>query len=187
VFGLLGCSDSEESGQSSGAETASSAGATTTTSTSSSPAPTTTGADAQPLVANGNEYTITWAALPQVAFYDPSAGSAADPFFHIHTHPATDGFFFAFELYTTGYGALWTGQLGTFDISCAEPPPAPNSTGICPHFDADGPGGGSDLGADGKATGSVTINKVDDSGYEIVVNALAFSDGSTIKPFTLSG
>lgn len=139
------------------------------------------------LVHDGNTYTIDWTALGQPAYFAaPSAGSA-DPFYHIHSHGPTDGFFFSLELYTTGYGALWTGQLGTFPLGCSEPVPGPNSTGICVHFDPDGPGPATDLNADFAATGSITINQLDASGYSIDVGQITFSDGSVIAPFSLAG
>jgi len=134
----------------------------------------------------GNVYSINWAGLSD-SFWDPNAGSAEDPFFFIHTVPDADGFFFSLEMYTTGYGALWTGELGEVAIICDEGSPAPNSTGICPHFDADGSGPLPDLNADFTATGSITINKLDDQGYDIVVNEVQFSDGSSISGFQLTG
>ena len=83
------------------------------------------------------------------------------PIFQIHTNPATDGFFLSFEMYTTGYGQQWTGELGTFPISCAD---AANSTGICPYFDPDGPGPDPVKGDDFAATGSVTVVQLDAEG-----------------------
>ena len=150
------------------------------------PSPTTTAVSDPALSQEGGVYTIIWTALTD-SFWYPNAGSAADPFFFIHTLPETDGFYFSLEMYTTGYGALWTGELGEVDIICDEGPPAPNSTGICPHLDADGPGPMADLNADFAATGSITINKLDEEGYDIVVNEVVFSDGSSISGFQLTG
>ena len=163
--------------------------ATTTTvaaSTTTEAAPTTTEAPEPALTEDGGVYTINWDSVTN-PFWNPNAGGEADPFFFIHTEPAEDGFFFSLEMYTTGYGALWTGELGDVDIICDEPPPAPNSTGICPHFDPDGPGPIGDLNADFLATGSITINVLDDDSYDIVVNEIIFSDGSSISTFTLTG
>ncbi len=158
-----------------------------TTTTTAAPASTTTTTAPEPaLEDNGGNYEITWANV-QGPFWNPSAGSAESPFFFIHTSNELDGFYFSLEMYTTGYGALWTGELGEVQIICNEAPPAPNSTGICPHFDPDGPGPLGDLNADFAATGSITINKLDDSGYDIVVNQIVFSDGSTIEGFQLIG
>ena len=134
------------------------------------------------IVQDGNTYTIDWSALAGPAFFAPPSAGSSDPFFHIHSDGATDGFFFSLELYTTGYGPLWTGQLGTFPIGCAA-----DSTGICAHFDPDGPGPTGDLGADFGATGSITINQLDASGYSIDVGQITFSNGSVIEPFTLAG
>lgn len=122
-------------------------------------------------------FTIDWSAA--TPFYAQVGGG--DPYFHIHNIPATDGFFFSLEMYTV-YGTAWTGELGTFDIGCT-----PASTGICAHFDADGPGPLSDLGADFLATGSVTINQLDAEGYDVVVDELVFSDGTTITGLHLVG
>ena len=147
---------------------------------------TTTAAPEPALTEEGGVYSITWANLAG-PFWDPSAGTSESPFFFIHSEPAQDGFFFSLEMYTTGYGALWTGELGDVAILCSEAPPAPNSTGICPHFDPDGPGPIGDLNADFGATGSITINQLDENGYDIVVHEIVFTDGSSISTFTLTG
>ncbi|GMQ86023.1 MAG: hypothetical protein BMS9Abin07_1595 [Acidimicrobiia bacterium] len=170
--------------------------APSTTATTQVPAPsttagvpttTTTAAPAEPpLAKDGENYTITWASVTN-PLWDPNAGSDADPFFFIHTQPDVDGFFFSLEMFTTGYGALWQGELGDVDIICDEAAPAPNSTGICPHFDPDGSGPIGDLNADFAATGSITINQLDAGGYDITVNEIAFSDGSTIGSFEMTG
>lgn len=135
---------------------------------------------------DGDTYSIAWNSVAG-PFWDPGAGSASDPFFFIHTQPAEDGFYFALEMYTTGYGGLWQGELGDVAIICNEGSPAPNSTGICPHFDPDGPGPLGDLNGDFAASGSITINQLDAAGYDIVVNEIVFSDGSTINSFQLTG
>ncbi len=89
-------------------------------------------------------------------------------------------------MYTTGYGALWTGELGDVDVSCMEAVPGANSTGICPYFDPDGPGGVAVKSAF-VATGSITINQLDDNGYDIVVNEIVHPGGTTIAGFQLTG
>lgn len=160
---------------------------TTAVTTTSTAAPPTTAAPEPPLVSDGNSYTINWGGLKVPPFWSPANASEADPKFFIHTSPEADGFYFALELYTTGYGQLWTGELGPVQIICNEPLPGPNSTGICPLFDPDGPGPQGNLNADFGATGSITINKLDDGGYDIVVNEIVFSDGSLIDEFTLTG
>ncbi len=191
--GLAACGGGGTSEDAGDGSTSSAAGSTSaapsTTVVSTTAAPTTTSAvEPGPAISlDGTTYTIDWAALPTTPFYDPSAGSDADPFFHIHTDGAGDGFFFAFEMFTTGYGALWTGETGAFPLGCAEPAPAPNSTGICLHFDPDGPGAATDLNADFAATGSITIDRLDADGYDIAVGQLTFSDGTTIAPFTMAG
>lgn len=197
------------SGDSGGAPTASDAAATTTTApatpttapsttaaavttttetatTATTAATTTTAAPEPALIYDEGTYSIVWANVSD-PFWDPDAGSTEDPFFFIHTRPDQDGFYFALEMYTTGYGALWQGELGDVDIICNEAAPALNSTGICPHFDPDGPGPLGDLNTDFAATGSITINQLDENGYDIVVNEIMFSDGSRITSFRLVG
>lgn len=141
-------------------------------------APTTT-TPASAISATDTGFAIDWTALAATPFYAQVGG--ADPFFHIHNIPASDGFYFALEMYTV-YGSTWSGELGTFDIGCA-----PASTGICAHFDPDGPGPLPNLGADFLATGSVTINQLDAEGYDVVVDELVFSDGTTITGLHLVG
>ncbi len=43
------------------------------------------------------------------------------------------------------------------------------------------------LGGDFATTGSMTINRLDDGGDDIVVNELVFSDGTSFAPFTMTG
>ncbi len=43
------------------------------------------------------------------------------------------------------------------------------------------------LGSDFATTGSITINQLDDSGYDIVVNEIVFSDATTIGSFQMTG
>ena len=137
---------------------------------------------ADPLDLSGDTVVVTWDALPSTPFFAPAAGGP-DPFFHIHTNPADDGFFLSFELYTV-WGELWTGQMGTFDITCGSPP---TSTGICPYFDPDGPGPEAVIGDDFAATGSMTISKLDAEGYDVVVHSLMFSDGTSFEEFHMVG
>lgn len=154
--------------------------ATTTTTVA---ATTTTMAPEPPITEDEGVYSIVWESVAN-PFWSPTAGTADDPYFFIHTSPDDDGFFFSLEMYTTGYGALWQGELGDVDVICNEAAPGPNSTGICPHFDPDG---GGDLAADFATTGSITINRLDTDGYDIVVNELLFSDGSQISSFHMVG
>ncbi|MEQ1873879.1 MAG: hypothetical protein ABL953_09140 [Ilumatobacteraceae bacterium] len=142
-------------------------------------APTTVAEPVDPLVPTATGFAINWEALNSTPFYGETGG--ADPYFNIHTVPAGDGFLFSLELYTV-YGTAWSGELGTFDIGCA-----PASTGICVHFDPDGPGPLGNLGADFLATGSLTINQLDDFGYDIVVHEVVFTDGTTITEFHMVG
>lgn len=159
-------------------------GATTTavsTTAAATTVPTTTVAAAAPLMESGGVYTINWDALQGPVFFAPPGGGA-DPFFHVHTTPAEDGFFFGVEAYTV-YGTAWTGQLGEFTIDCS-----PTGTGICVHFDPDGPGPIGDLGADFMVTGDVEIIQADAEGFVAIFSNVAFSDGSTIPgPFTVTG
>jgi len=126
---------------------------------------------------------IAWDNLPSDPLFGPADAGSDDPFFLIHTNPETDGFFFSIELYTTGYGTAWTGELGDVEVSCSDP----STTGICPYYDEDGPGPIDVLGSDFATTGSITINQLDDSGYDIVVNEIVFSDGTTIGSFRMTG
>jgi hypothetical protein len=88
-------------------------------------------------------------------------------------------------MYTTGYGGLWTGELGDVAVGCMEGPPAPNSTGICPRFDPDGPGPIEPFSAF-TATGSITINQLDETGYDILINKIVFAEGATVTNFQMT-
>lgn len=140
---------------------------------------TTTAALPAALQVTDTGYAIDWTALENKPFF--ALAAHLDPFFHIHTDPDLDGFFISFELYTT-YGPTWTGELGTFEISCSAA-----STGICVHFDPDGDGPIGNLGADFRAAGTVTINALDETTYDIVVDELVFSDGTTVTGLHMVG
>ncbi|MEK7252788.1 MAG: hypothetical protein AAB198_06040 [Actinomycetota bacterium] len=160
-----------------GDDTTTSAGASTTGAETT----TTTGAGGA-LTDNGDgSYVIDWSALQGAIFFAPPGGGS-DPFFFVHTDPAVDGFFFSVEAYTV-FGTAWTGQLGTFIVDCRSA-----GTGICVHFDPDGPGPVGDLGADFLPTGDVEIIQADAEGFEAVFSNVIFTDGSTIPgPFTVTG
>ena len=87
-----------------------------------------------PVTIDGDVVTIDWDALPSEPYFAFTDG--ADAFYQIHTNPETDGFYLNFEFYTV-WGEAWTGELGTFPISCIDPT---TSTGICVYYDPDGPG-----------------------------------------------
>ncbi len=178
---LAGCSAVSPSASSSlaAAPTTNTAAATTAVATppgSSSPAPA--------LSLNDEVWTVDWSLV--TAFWSPAVATAADPLVLIHTIPEIDGFFFSLELYTTGYGQLWTGELGEAAVGCAEGPPGGNSTGICPYFDSDGPGP-VELNSAFVATGSITINKLDGTGYDIFVNEVVYPNGTTVGGFAMVG
>lgn len=157
--------------------TTTTAAATTTT----AQVTTTTAAITEALIEVDGVYTIDWSALQGAVFFAPPGGGA-DPFFQVHTTPAVDGFYFGVEAYTV-YGTAWTGQLGEFTIDCS-----PAGSGICVHFDPDGPGPMPDLGADFMVTGDVEIIQADAAGFVAILSNLAFSDGSAIPgPFTVTG
>ena len=159
---------------------------TTTEATTTTAEATTTTAEPEPALSqDGDTYSIVWTSTID-PFFAPANASAADPFFHIHTVPANDSFFFSLEMYTTGYGALWTGELGDVQVLCMEGVPGTNSTGICPHFDPDGPGPMPNNSAF-EATGSITIHQLDDAGYDITVNEIVYPNGITIAGFQLTG
>ncbi len=194
AISLLGVACGSSSGED---ETISSTSSTTSATTSEAPttteAPvatttppeetTSTTEPASAIDLSGDKVLINWGSLASEPYYAPPS-SGADPFYHIHTDPDIDGFFLSFELYTTGYGNEWTGETGTFDISCSS---ATASTGICPYFDPDGPGPIEVLGSDFAATGSMTIVHLDGDGYELIVHDLVFSDGTSFEEFTLTG
>jgi len=162
-----------------GSTTTTSGGATTTTSATTTSDP---GSDASAITTNEDgSYTIDWDALEGTVFFAPPVGGSSDPFYHVHTDPAVDGFFLSIEAYTV-YGTAWTGQLGDFAIGCG-----PAASGICVHFDPDGPGPIGNLGADFRVSGDITITQADENGFAAIITNLEFSDGTTIPgPFTVS-
>ena len=171
--------------------TATAAATTTTTApattTTTAPAPTTTAGSttipAGTAIAVGDDGTVVidWDGLEGI-FFAPPATSSADPFFHVHNQPATDGFFLSIEAYTV-YGTAWMGELGTYQIDCS-----PAGSGICIHFDPDGEGPIGDLGADFLATGTIDISQADAGGFVATLRDVAFSDGTTIPgPLTITG
>ena len=141
----------------------------------SEPPPATEGA----LLLDGERVAIAWQLVNAT---DVPAAGGDDPFFHIHTSNETDGFSLSFELYTV-WGQAWAGETGMYDIACQDPL---RDTGICVHFDPDGPGPAGDLGADLGARGTVVIRQLDSGGYAIDVIGLAFTDGTTFEDFTMS-
>jgi len=104
----------------------------------------------------------------------PPASGSSDPFYHIHTTPAVDGFFLSIEAYTV-YGPKWTGQLGVFAIDCTQ-----TGTGICVHFDPDGSGPMPDLGKDFKVSGEITFTALSTTAFDVTLRNVKFSNGTTI-------
>jgi hypothetical protein len=129
-------------------------------------------------------YELDWTNLtvrPYFAFDDETEPD--DPFWRLNTDP-DEGFLFAMEMYTTGFGDAWTGDTGEFDIGCHDA-----SSGICVHLDpdteADEPG---NLNADFLATGTIRIDRLDDGGYDLTLRDVVFSDGSSLPgPTRLRG
>lgn len=157
------------------AETTTSVADTTTTTAAAA----TTAAAGSITIDDDRVVTIDWESLGDVFFAAP-VPSADDPFYFVHTDPATDGFFLGVEAYTV-YGPGWTGQTGVFEIDCG-------ANGICIHFDPDGPGPEGDLGADFMVTGTIEIVQADFDGFEAILTNVAFSDGTTIPgPLTVTG
>lgn len=148
-------------------------------------APGTTAAPDQPPsfeINDDRQVVIDWEGLEGVSFSAPTP-NATDPLFFVHNDPDTDGFFLGLEAYTTGYGSAWTGELGVFDIDCS-----PTGSGICLHFDPDGPGPAGDLGADFLATGTIEIIRADLDGFEAILTDVAFTDGTAIPgPLAVTG
>lgn len=149
------------------------------------PATTTTTAPPPPLVESPEGvYAIDWSALGAPAFfgYDDET-DPEDPFWLVNNQSEVDGFFLGLEMYTTGFGERWEGQLGTYRIACDR-----RGTGICLHFDPDADGPEPDLGADFGTTGTVSIRKLDPDGYHLVLSDVEFTDGSRIPgPLVLRG
>jgi hypothetical protein len=139
-----------------------------------------------PLQPRGGEYRIRWGKLAVQPGYTFVDDDADNPFWLIHTDAERDGFAFSLELYTTGYGEQWEGETGTFAIACTEPPPGEDSTGICPHLDPDGPGPQPDI-VGFAADGQVTIDRLDEQGYDITIDELTMAFGVSIRPFRLRG
>ncbi|MBI4883282.1 MAG: hypothetical protein HY826_04425 [Actinobacteria bacterium] len=171
---LAGCGDAPSSSDA----TTTSVAATSTPATTT-PANTAISVTSAALQLTDSGYSVDWTALTNKPFFALSVH--LDSFFHIHTDPKLDGFFLSFELYTT-FGSQWSGELGTFDIGCGAA-----STGICVHFDPDGPGPLGDLGADYAASGTITINALDETQYDIAVDVLTFTDGTAITGLHLVG
>ena len=131
----------------------------------------------------GGVVSIDWAALQGPVFFAPPSAGSGDPFYFVHTDPAVDGFFLSIEAYTTGYGTAWTGELGSFAIDCT-----PDGTGICVHFDPDGPGPIGDLGADFAVAGEITFIDLGTGGFVADLKNVTFSDGTVIPgPVRITG
>ena len=64
-------------------------------------------------------YEIAWEKLVGAPFlaYD-EVRDPDDPFWHVHNNAVADGFFLSLEMFTTGFGAAWEGETGTFPIDC---------------------------------------------------------------------
>ena len=185
------CGDDDTAGSTAPADTSQAPASTEAPASTDAPAETTTTAPPETTVAGDDgvldhadgAYTIDWDGLEGTVFFFPAAAGADDPFFFLHTDPAVDGFYFSIEAYTTGYGTAWAGELGTFPIDCS-----PGGTGICVHFDPDGPGPIGDLGEDFLVAGDVEFVQLDGEGLVAVVSNVTFTDGSTIPgPLTVSG
>lgn len=143
------------------------------------PAPTTA-----PSPPPGITYQLDWDSLRYPTWFElDDETNPDDPFFYIHTQ-SKEGFFFSLEMYTTGFGSAWTGDLGDFEIGCSSA-----GSGICLHFDPDGDDEAlGDLNADFAATGKITITKLDEDGYDLTLTDIVFSNGDTIPgPTQLTG
>ena len=185
----LACSSGNGSDDPASTATPPSAAAPAATST---PAESSAGADATPTVTTPPDAAISvsgdgvvvidWSKLKAKPFFSPPRAGSADPFYFIHTDPAADGFFLSIEAYTTAYGRTWTGQLGTFAIDCSTA-----GTGICVHFDPDGPGPMPPAGSNFDVRGSITFERLDATGYTVILTNVVFSEGFTIPgPLRLS-
>ncbi len=177
VLLLAACNSDSSSDDTSSDDTSEAPDDSDSDSTDSTDAATsTTMGGGEALTDNGDgSFDVDWASVSS-PFFDFEESD--DPFWHIHSDLADDGVFLSLEMYTV-YGPTWTGETGEFEINCDE-----TSTGICIHFDV----GEGDVGADFSGTGTITINQLDDSGYDLVVSDVAFGDGTTIPgPVELKG
>jgi hypothetical protein len=156
-------------------------GATTTTVDTSAP---TRSSEPPVIELSDGVFEIDWSRLGEPAYYGfDDATNPDDPFWHLHNQAGPDGFFLALEMYTTGYGSAWEGETGDFELSCTA-----TGTGICIHFDPDGEGPTSDLNGDFEATGQITIRRLDDEGYDLVLTEVVFTGGTMIPgPLELTG
>jgi len=84
--------------------------------------------------------------------------NGGDPFWHLHTQQ--DNIFLSLELYTV-YGPSWAGEIGTFPLDCNQP------WGLCLLYDADGVG---PIPIVMWGTGSITIDQLDEGGYDVTFN-----------------
>lgn len=148
-----------------------SATATAEPTTEATPEPTATPEDCEPTTAgdpsNGvTPLTVNNECLEPLFFAFNQNGG--DPFWHLHTEQANT--FISLELYTA-YGPSWTGETGTFPLDCNQP------WGLCLIFDPDGTGPAPVIMW---GTGEITINQMDESGYDVTFNGVmpAASDGT---------
>lgn len=147
--------------------------------------PPTTGAPTTEPPPPARVFELDWSrlTLPTFFAYDDET-NPEDPFWYVHNQP-DEGFFLSLEMYTTGFGSAWSGETGTFELSCID-----GGTGICIHFDPDGDGEAfADLNLDFAATGTIEITTLDEEeGYDLVLEGVTFSDGTTIPgPTRLRG
>ncbi len=127
--------------------------------------------------------TINWDQIGAPAFYLLPDPNSDDPLCHIHNVAAVDGFLLSLQFFTV-YGSAWTGQTGTFPLNCNDPA----STGLCVYLDVDASGQIPQFGTGFDVTGTVTIVRLDGTGYRIILESVVFSEGYTIVgPVVIEG
>ncbi len=105
-------------------------------------------------------WRIDWSTLTPAYSIE---GTADAPIYTIFNNPAADRMEFTLVLSTTDADGPWPGGLGTFPLTCT-----PDRKGICLTF---APPGAVDQNPGFAGTGTVTINQLDEDGYDVVINA----------------
>ena len=127
--------------------------------------------------------SINWDQIGAPAFYLLPDPNSDDPLYHIHNVSAVDGFLLSLQFFTV-YGSAWTGQTGTFPVNCNDLA----STGLCVYLDVDGSGPIPQFGTGFDVTGTVTIERLDETGYRVILESVVFTEGYTIVgPLVIEG
>ncbi len=134
------------------------------------------------VMANGL-VTIDWDQIGAPAFYLLPDPNSDDPLYHTHNVAAVDGYLLSLQFFTV-YGSAWTGQTGTFPLNCNDPA----STGLCVYLDVDAGGPIPQFGTGFDVSGTVTIERLDETGYRVILETVVFTEGYTIVgPLVIEG